>query len=74
VAGLNGRAKRVGRLEETITAPPCEECGHGDLSKGPPTYELCFDDDLDEDEEPVEAWCSTCGRQTDHVLRFEDDD
>jgi hypothetical protein len=69
--GLSER--RISKLESSGTytkrGRECPECGW------PPSkalYELLF---LEEDEEdPVDAWCETCGRQTDFVIRFEDDE
>jgi hypothetical protein len=72
VGGLvNGQAKRVLRLEDTLTDPPCLECGYG--APGPDTFEIEF---VDEDEPmPDEnVYCETCGRLIEGVLRFADDE
>jgi hypothetical protein len=70
----NGRAKRVGRLEETVPVPPCPECGHGDYTSGPPTYELLFDDDHEEEIPEGDVYCDSCGQLVFGVIRFPDDE
>jgi hypothetical protein len=72
---LNGRAKRVRRLERAIRPEEelCPECGGrpGGLPGPYDTFEIDF---VGEDEEmPEDVYCETCGELIIGVLRFEDD-
>jgi hypothetical protein len=72
--------KRVGALETSHGigggggGPRCPECGGlPDRDPDPDDiYELVFVED--DEEMPEDEFCETCGRQTELVLRFEDDE
>jgi hypothetical protein len=79
VAGsLNGCAKRVGHLEETISGGgECPQCGQRDPRPGD-TYEIVFLDDDEDlgDRSPSDEpeYCPACGRPTNYWIGFEDID
>jgi endogenous inhibitor of DNA gyrase (YacG/DUF329 family) len=57
--------RRVARLEESIGGSgKCPECGGPDDFGPDNTYELVFDDTVEEE------WCPACGRQTSLVIKF----
>jgi endogenous inhibitor of DNA gyrase (YacG/DUF329 family) len=57
--------RRVARLEESIGGSgKCPECGGPDDFGPDNTYELVFDDTVEEE------WCPECGRQTSVVIKF----
>jgi endogenous inhibitor of DNA gyrase (YacG/DUF329 family) len=57
--------RRVARLEESIGGSgKCPECGGPDDFGPDNTYELVFDDTVEEE------WCPACGRQTSVVIKF----
>jgi endogenous inhibitor of DNA gyrase (YacG/DUF329 family) len=60
--------RRVARLEESIGGSgKCPECGGPDDFGPDNTYELVFDDTVEEE------WCPACGRQTSVVIKFAED-
>lgn len=62
---LDGRSRRVRRLEDSRGAP-CQECGFG---LGPLEYQVVWHDH-DESAEP--KWCGACGRQYEFVVAWGD--
>jgi hypothetical protein len=57
--------RRVARLEESIGGSgKCPECGGPDDFGPDNTYELVFDDTVEDE------WCPACGRQTSLVIKF----
>jgi endogenous inhibitor of DNA gyrase (YacG/DUF329 family) len=57
--------RRVARLEESIGGSgKCPECGGPDDFGPDNTYELVFDDTVEDE------WCPACGRQTSVVIKF----
>jgi hypothetical protein len=69
--------KRIGLIYNRIPQASCPEC---DLRESGAEAEDVFDPFADEsyeiifDGEAVDEWCSTCGRQTVHVIVWDDDD
>jgi endogenous inhibitor of DNA gyrase (YacG/DUF329 family) len=60
--------RRVARLEESIGGSgKCPECGGPDDFGPDNTYELVFDDTVEDE------WCPACGRQTSLVIKFAED-
>jgi endogenous inhibitor of DNA gyrase (YacG/DUF329 family) len=60
--------RRVARLEESIGGSgKCPECGGPDDFGPDNTYELVFDDTVEDE------WCPACGRQTSVVIKFAED-
>jgi rubredoxin len=57
--------RRVARLEESIGGSgKCPECGGPDDFGPDNTYELVFDDTVEDE------WCPACGRQTSLVIKL----
>jgi hypothetical protein len=57
--------RRVSALEEAAGGGgECPECGGPAGPDDHTTYELVFDDEVEEE------WCETCGRQTGFVIRW----
>ena len=69
---LTTQTRRVRALEATGGGgsggfPPCPECGGPDDFGPDNTYELVFDDTVEDE------WCPACGRQTSLVIKFAED-
>jgi hypothetical protein len=63
--------QRLKKLERKARGggPPCPECGD---AEGEPTYELLFDDDVEEYPDH-NVYCGTCGDPTYVVVAFPED-
>ncbi len=79
-----GLRRQLERLEEVYDGggggPPCGECGGGGNPGGDDgdreiEYELTFPGDYSDDDtaDPVEEFCTSCGRQLIWVLNFPDE-
>jgi hypothetical protein len=66
-------ARRVERLRGSFLAPEgCEECGSGGDPWGYPDEDVEYE--VEYDDEAVDEFCPSCGRQTVHVIVWGDED
>jgi len=68
------RLEAVERHNAAAAGEVCEECGHSDDPNRKVEFEVIWDHRDDEDNgEPEEEFCSTCGHQTHFVVVWPED-